>query len=853
MEKVRSLREPLLLYFKNLNADKPHMEKNYPFKKIEKKWQKKWETQSFLNREIKTLKHKYYLLEMFPYPSGRIHMGHVRNYSIGDVMSRYKVMNGWDLLHPMGWDAFGLPAENAALKQNIHPARWTDDNIGYMRQQLKKMGFAYDWQREISTADSEYYKWNQWIFLQLYKKGLAYQRMAAVNWCPECTTVLANEQVEGGNCWRCGSLVESKEIKQWFFKITSYAEDLLNDLSQLNGWPDKVKIMQQNWVGRSEGVEIYFRILEGRETIPVFTTRQDTIFGATYLVLSAEHPMALELLKEQKEKGLAFIEKVKRERKNVAAVIDLEKEGVFTGRYAVNPVNEEKIPIWIANYVLMEYGTGAVMAVPTHDQRDFEFARKYKLPMRVVIQNKEHNLNVDTMKEAYEDEGELINSGQFNGLFGTEAKEKIALWMEDKKIGKRQVHYRLKDWGISRQRYWGTPIPIIYCEKCGTVPVPEKDLPVNLPRQVEFVYKNGISPLATDKEFYFTACPKCGTQARREIDTMDTFVDSSWYFLRFTDPGNRNSLFSSEKANYWMPVDQYIGGVEHAVMHLLYARFIHKFLSDLGLVKVKEPFSNLLTQGMVIKDGYKMSKSKGNVVDPDDIIERYGADTARLFILFSAPPEQDLEWSDQGINGAFRFLNRVWRLVNFKYEIEIPEELNVNFPNLVNELEKKLHKTIKKVTGDIERFHFNTAISAIMELINLIYTFTFKDSKNNLVLVENPVVLESLKVAVLLLSPFVPHISEEIWEKLGGKDSIFKETWPAFNPDFIQDEKITLVIQINGKVRDKLEVQTGLTEEEIKDIIFSQDKIKKWVANQEIVKTIIIPKKLVNLVVKMQS
>ncbi len=829
------------------------MENTYPFKRIENKWQKRWHGQSlFQNKKGERGKEKYYLLEMFPYPSGRIHMGHVRNYSIGDVVARYKIMKQFNLLHPMGWDAFGLPAENAALKEKIHPAKWTENNISYMREQLKRMGFAYDWSREISTADPDYYRWNQWIFLKLYEKGLAYQKMASVNWCPRCTTVLANEQVEGGNCWRCGAKVELKEIKQWFFKISAYAEDLLNGLEELSGWPDKVKLMQKNWIGRSLGVEIYFKIFKESEVIPVFTTRQDTIFGATYLVLSAEHPLSLKLIagRNIEKKAREFINRLKRERRVRTEKNELGKEGIFTGSYAINPVNQEKIPIWIADYVLMEYGTGAVMAVPTHDQRDFEFAKKYKLPMRLVIQNQNSSLKAETMPEAYEDEGKLVNSRSFSGLLSAEAKDKVALWMEEEKIGKIKINYRLKDWGISRQRYWGTPIPIIYCEDCGAVPVPERDLPVTLPKKIDFKYKNGVSPLADDSKFYFIPCPKCGKKAHREIDTMDTFVDSSWYFLRFTDAKDKSSLFSPDEANYWMPVNQYIGGVEHAIMHLLYARFIHKFLSDSGLVKIREPFSKLLTQGMVIKDGAKMSKSKGNVVDPNDIIERFGADTARLFILFAAPPEQDLDWSDQGVKGSFRFLNRVWRLINFTQSKNVPEEKLKDLSNLEKSLEKKLHQTIKKVGEDIERFHFNTAISAVMELVNSIFSLSFKNAEKEEVLPERPIVSECLKKIVLLLSPFAPHIAEEMWQILGGEEGVFKESWPGFEASFIREEEVALIVQINGKVRDKVAIKAEPSEEEIKEKALRQERVKKWLADKKIIKTIIVPGKLVNFVVK---
>ncbi|MFA5340131.1 MAG: leucine--tRNA ligase, partial [Candidatus Omnitrophota bacterium] len=635
----------------------------YDFKAIEEKWQKEWEKSGTFKVKTDPARKKYYLLEMFPYPSGRIHMGHVRNYTIGDVAARVKIMQGYNVLHPMGYDAFGQPAENAAIKNKSHPETWTLSCIDNMRKQLKKMGLSYDWDREVSTCLPDYYRWNQWIFLKMFEKGLAYKKAAVVNWCPDCETTLANEEVIDGKCWRCKKEVKQKDLEQWFIKITAYKERLLDDLEGLKSWPERVITMQKNWIGKSEGVEIFFKEKESGGVIPVFTTRQDTIFGCTYVVLAPEHPLVKKLIagKPQEKQVLQFIEKVSKESKVVRVAADVKKEGIFTGAYAINPVNNEPVQIWVADYVLMEYGTGAIMAVPAHDQRDFLFAKEHKLPMRVVIQPKGETLSVDKMAEAYENDGAQVNSAQFDGIPNNEAKKKIAEWMEKTDIGKRTVNWRLRDWLISRQRYWGTPIPVVYCEKCGVVPVPEKDLPVVLPEKVEFTGKGG-SPLASVKEFTGAKCPKCGGKARRETDTMATFIDSSWYFLRFCSPKYDKGPFDKEDVKYWMPVDQYIGGIEHAVLHLLYSRFFTKFLQDLGLLGFGEPFQKLLTQGMVLKDGEVMSKSRGNIVDPDEIIGKYGADTMRLFILFAAPPDTELEWEERGTEGAFRFLNRVWRI-----------------------------------------------------------------------------------------------------------------------------------------------------------------------------------------------
>ncbi|MDP3732143.1 MAG: leucine--tRNA ligase [Candidatus Omnitrophota bacterium] len=804
----------------------------YNFSEIEEKWQKYWLEHRVFNVKPDSSRKKYYVLEMFPYPSGKIHMGHVRNYTIGDAHSRYKWMQGYNVLHPMGFDAFGQPAENAAIKNKTKPDIWTHKCIAWMKTELAKMGFSYDWYREVSTCESNYYKWNQWIFLKMFERGLAYKKAANVNWCPSCETTLANEEVVDEGCWRCYTKVEQKDLEQWFLKITEYRERLLKDLEQLEHWPQRVIAMQSNWIGKSSGVEIYFRLKDSDKVIPVFTTRADTIFGATYIVLAPEHPLVKEIIKgraEEKE-ALKFIQKVSKESKAIRSSEDVKKEGVFTGCYCVNPVNDETIPIWIADYVLMEYGTGAIMAVPTHDQRDFLFAKEHKLPMRIVIQPAGEGLHlVEQMTEAYEGEGIQVNSGQFNGLPNQEAKIKIAEWMEKISIGKIKTHWRLRDWLISRQRYWGTPIPIIYCKKCGTLPVPYEDLPVELPKDAPFTGKGG-SPLGKVSEFVNVPCPKCKSPARRETDTMATFFDSSWYFLRFCSPEFDKEPFNKEETRYWMPVDQYIGGIEHAILHLLYSRFFTKFFKDLKMIGFDEPFQKLLTQGMVLKDGEVMSKSRGNIVDPDSIIKKHGTDTLRLYILFAAPPEVEMEWSERGIDGAFRFLNRVWRLLE---HLKKESQAQALYP----ELHKKMHLTIKEVTQDLESFKFNTAISAIMELVNEIYQNLDMD------------IFEAVKVVILLISPFAPHLAEEMWQRLGNKESILKAGWPKYEEKFLVEEVITIVVQVNGKLRSKVEVPADINEEKLKELVLADEKLKPWIKDSPIKNFIIVPKKLVNIVI----
>ena len=816
----------------------------YVPEELEPAWQKRWEADNLFHVTEDTSKKKFYLLEMFPYPSGKIHMGHVRNYSIGDVVARFLRMRGLNVLHPMGWDAFGMPAENAAIQHGVHPAEWTSQNIEAMRAQLKRMGFSYDWQRELSTCEPEYYRWEQLIFLKMYEKGLVYKKKSSVNWCETCQTVLANEQVEGGKCWRCHQEVTTKELDQWFFKITRYAEELLEYCNKLPGWPERVLTMQKNWIGKSHGVEVAFPI-KGREgAIRVFTTRQDTLFGATFMSLAPEHPLALELAKEspQFEQVREFVERTKREDKIVRSSEDLEKEGVFTGAYCINPLTGWEMPIYVANFVLMEYGTGAVMAVPTHDQRDFEFAKKYALPMVVVIQPEDATLDPDTMDAAYTEDGFLVNSGPFNGLPNRQAMEKIADYLEEKGIGRRTIQYRLRDWGISRQRYWGAPIPIIYCESCGIVPVPEEDLPVVLPLDLK-VGKDGQSPLPKEPSFYETVCPKCGRPARRETDTMDTFVESSWYYERYASPRYNKGMFDPEAVKYWLPVDQYIGGIEHAILHLLYSRFYTKVLRDFGLVDFDEPFTNLLTQGMVIKDGAKMSKSKGNVVDPNYLIEKYGADTARLFSLFAAPPERDLDWSDQGVEGSYRFINRVWRLVMENLETLKGPSREVGLDGMSQDLHRKTHQTIRKVTGDIDRYHFNTAISAIMELTNAIYGVLPLNGDTT------GAFQEAVNAILILLSPFVPHVTEELWHQVGKESYLLNEPWPKFDPEAAKEEEITIVVQVNGKLRDRLSLPADIREEEVKEMAMEQGKVKKYLDGKSVRKVIYVPKKLLNIVV----
>ncbi|CEP67029.1 Leucine-tRNA ligase [Moorella glycerini] len=829
------------------------MEARYNFKEIEPKWQRRWEASDLYRVTEDSDKPKFYCLEMFPYPSGNLHMGHVRNYSIGDVVARFKRMQGYNVLHPMGWDAFGLPAENAAIHRGIPPAEWTWSNIANMRRQLHAMGISYDWDREVATCHPNYYRWTQWLFLQMYKHGLAYRKKAAVNWCPSCATVLANEQVVDGACERCHTPVMRKDLEQWFFRITDYAERLLSDLQKLPGWPEKVKIMQENWIGKSTGAEVIFRVEGSDEEIPVFTTRPDTLYGVTYMVLAPEHPLVMKLAagKPQEKEVAQFVQAARYLSDLDRTATEKEKEGVFTGAYAINPVNDERVPIWIANYVLMEYGTGAVMGVPAHDQRDFEFARKYNLPVKVVIQPQGQELDGATMTAAYVEDGIMVNSGPFNGLPNREGIGKVTAYLESIGKGKARVNYRLRDWLISRQRYWGAPIPMIYCNHCGLVPVPEEDLPVILPEGVEFK-PTGESPLKNCPEFVNTTCPQCGGPAQRETDTMDTFVCSSWYFLRYTSPHSQERAFERDKVDYWMNVDQYIGGVEHAILHLMYARFFTKALYDFGLVGVEEPFQNLLTQGMVLKDGSKMSKSKGNIVSPEEIIDRYGADTARLFILFAAPPERDLEWSDQGVEGCYRFLNRVWRLVVAYAGAVRQAGGSPAFEKPADrELWRLLHATIKKVTEDIEqRFNFNTAISAIMELVNGCYRYQDAVPANEQNL---PLMGEVLRKLVTLLAPFAPHIAEELWQGLGGRESVHLEPWPAYDPEALVEQEVTLVVQINGKVRDRVQVPAGLPEEEVEKLILKREKVASLLAGQQVVKVIVVPDKLVNVVARRAS
>ncbi|NLM45993.1 MAG: leucine--tRNA ligase [Firmicutes bacterium] len=814
---------------------------------IEPKWQRIWEEKDYYKTDESGRK-KYYVLEMFPYPSGRLHMGHMRVYSIGDVLARFLRMRGYSVLHPMGWDAFGLPAENAAIEHQVHPATWTYKNIETMKKQQKMLGISYDWEREVTTCNPEYYKWTQWLFLLLYHRGLAYKKKAAVNWCPRCATVLANEQVEDGACWRCGEEVTVKDLEQWFFRITDYAERLLDDLKLLDGWPERVRIMQENWIGKSTGAEIIFTVQGSGEEIPVFTTRPDTLFGVTYMVLAAEHPLVEKLTAgtPREAEVRAFVEKTRKQTEIARSSMETEKEGIFTGAYCINPANGEAVPILVGNYVLMGYGTGAVMGVPAHDERDFAFAKKYNLPVRVVIQPPGMPEGTVELTEAYTGDGVLINSGRFNGMPNTEAKEAIVAYLAERKQGSPKVTYRLRDWLISRQRYWGTPIPIVYCDRCGVVPVPVEQLPVILPDDVVFKV-GGQSPLAEHADFVHTSCPQCGGEARRETDTMDTFIDSSWYYFRYTDPHNTSAPFDREKADTWVPVDQYIGGIEHAILHLLYSRFITKVLHDAGLTAAVEPFTRLLAQGMVNKDGAKMSKSKGNVVSPDEIIAKYGADTGRLFILFAAPPEKDLDWSDRGVEGCFRFLKRVWRLVD-RYADTVQSKCAGNEPDEADlALRRAFHAALKKVTEDIEeRFNFNTAISAIMEAVNAAYSYQNTKGDN----INASVMGEVLELLVLMLAPFAPHLGEEMWERLGKTGSVHMQSWPRYDPDALQVNEVEIVVQVNGKLRGRLMVPAGLDAEAMQKMALEDERILQHTTGKQIVKVIAVPGKLVNLVVR---
>ncbi len=816
------------------------MDKHYNFQEIEKKWQQKWADEKIYQVQEQTDKPKYYVLEMFPYPSGNLHMGHVRNYSIGDVVARFKHMQGYNVLHPMGWDSFGLPAENAAIKHGVFPRDWTLSNIDNMRSQLQSLGLSYDWDREVATCLPEYYKWTQWLFLQLYKHGLAYKKHAAVNWCPSCATVLANEQVVDGHCERCDAVVEKKDLDQWFFKITDYAQRLLDDLTKLPGWPEKVKTMQHNWIGRSEGVEAIFKT-EAGEDLPVFTTRVDTIFGVTYMVLAPEHPMVTKLTKgtEYEQSVSEFIRKVQKLSNIDRTSGNLEKEGMFIGAYAINPVNGQKVPIWITNYVLMDYGTGAVMGVPSHDERDFDFAHKYNLPIIRVIAQDEQSAD-EPLTEAYTEIGVLVNSGQFNGLTNKpDAINAIAKWLEEKGLGKKVINYRLRDWLISRQRYWGAPIPMVYCEKCGMQPVPEEDLPIMLPTDVEFL-PFGESPLKTSPSFGAATCPCCGGPATREMDTMDTFMCSSWYYMRYCDAHNDQAPWDKAKTDYWLSVDQYIGGVEHAILHLMYSRFFTKAMYDFGLISVEEPFTNLLTQGMVLKDGTKMSKSLGNVVSPEEIIDKYGADTARLFILFAAPPERDLEWNDSAVEGCYRFLNRIWKLV-----LNIYDRTDYTDSELTPEdcdLRRVVHMTLKKVTADIsERFNFNTAISAMMELVNAMSAY-----KGN----NGAMLKDAAEKLLIMLSPFAPHIADELWQLTNHSNTVYNTPWPAYNEAFLQQNEVEIAVQINGKLKARLTIPTGLDKADAEAHVRALPDFAKWLGDKQAVKVIIVPDKLVNIVVK---
>ena len=827
-----------------------YMRDKYNFEEIEKKWQQVWSDEHAFKTVDDETKEKYYVLEMFPYPSGKLHMGHVRNYSIGDAIARFKKMKGYNVLHPMGWDSFGLPAENAAIKNGIHPAIWTDSNIAEMHKQLAGLGFSYDWDREVATCKDDYYRWMQWLFIQFQKKGLAYKKENPVNWCPSCRTVLANEQVVEGCCERCHTPVTKKHLSQWYLKITDYANRLLEELDTLDGWPNKVKLMQKNWIGKSTGAQIRFAIDGTDRELEVFTTRCDTVYGVTFMVMAPEHPYVTELTKgtEYEQATNDYIDECTHKSEIERVSLTKEKTGVFIGHYCVNPFNDKKIPIYISDYVMMDYGTGAVMAVPAHDQRDFEFARKFGLDIVPVVDVEDPAVDLNNLESAAPAEGRLINSGEFNGMDNLKAIPRIIDLIEDKRIGQKTVNYKLRDWLISRQRYWGCPIPMVYCEDCGWVPENEKKLPVKLPTDIEFTGK-GESPIATSKTFIETICPCCGKPAKREIDTMDTFVDSSWYFLRYCDPKNTEKPFDKQKADYWMNVDQYIGGVEHAILHLLYARFFQKVLADLGLVTATEPFRNLLTQGMVIKDGAKMSKSLGNVVSPEEIQKKYGADTARLFILFAAPPEKELDWSDAGVEGSYRFLNRVYRLV-YEYVTDIRDADSATGELVVSTSEDRalnyqLNKTIKKVSEDVGgRFSFNTAISSIMELVNELYKYKQLDTVNM------PLLDRAVKSMILVLSPFTPHICEELWSELGEESRVFEAAWPEFDESALVLDEVEIIVQINGKLKDKLTMSKDASNEELEKAARSSDKVKEVVGELSIVKAIIIPGKLVNFVVK---
>lgn len=825
-------------------------EQYYP-QEIEQKWQENWEENGVNKTPQESDKPKYYALSMFPYPSGRLHMGHVRNYTITDVIARYHKMKGFNVLHPMGWDSFGLPAENAAMKSNEHPEKWTLQNIDYMREQLKRLGLYYDWDREFATCKPDYYKWTQWLFLELYNAGLAYKKEAAVNWCEKCATVLANEQVIDGKCWRCDEVVTKKNLSQWFLKITEYAEELLQDIEKLEGWPDSVKIMQKNWIGKSTGAILKFKCVENPDIeIPVYTTRPDTAYGITYLVVAPEYKGIEDITAaECKEAVEAYQDQAKKQTEIERLSTEKEKTGVPLGTHVINPFTGDKIPLWTADYALAEYGTGAVMAVPAHDTRDFEFAKKFELPIKKVIENPE---SPDAeLTEAYTEPGVMVNSDKFDGMNSVEAKAKITEFAQEGAFGNAQTQYRLRDWLISRQRYWGCPIPIVYCEKCGAQPIPEEQLPVKLPEDVDFTVQ-GKSPILTSETFLETTCPGCGGTAKRETDTMDTFMCSSWYYLRYADPKNTELPFSKEKANYWLPVDQYVGGIEHAILHLLYSRFFTKALKDRGLCDFDEPFKNLLTQGMVLKDGSKMSKSKGNTVDPDEIFQNYGADTARLFILSDSPPERDFDWSDSGVEGCYKFLNRIWRLI---YNVQDNLSLDAKVPALselskeTEDLLRETHMVVKKITENISgQFQFNTVISRLREFVNVLYDYTNKKSEYNDA--DKAVISNAIVTLLKLLAPIVPHLAEEVYALIGAKESIHTVAWPEYEEALAKSNSITVVAQVNGKVRDKLEVSADTPKEELEAMALASEKVKSFTDGKTVIKVIVVPGRLVNIVVK---
>ncbi|MBI5814131.1 MAG: leucine--tRNA ligase [Nitrospinae bacterium] len=827
----------------------------YDFRAIEKKWQDIWESEKTFKAERDPARPKYYLLEMFPYPSGKLHVGHLRNYTIGDALARKKRMEGYNVLHPIGWDAFGLPAENAAILHKSHPHKWTISNIAEMRRQFTIMGISYDWDREVATCHPGYYRWTQWIFARMFDEGLAYRKKSLVNWCHSCHTVLANEQVINGQCWRCDSQVTQQEREGWFLKITHYAEELLAGLESLKeGWPERVLTMQNNWIGKSIGAEVDFPI-EGGGTIRVFTTRPDTLFGASFIALAPEHPISRALAKgsELENDVESFIAEIINQDRIERSAEGAEKKGVFTGRYAINPMNGEMLPIWIANFVLIEYGHGAIMSVPAHDQRDLDFAIKYDLPVKIVIHPKgqtgfdSSELDAEAMSEAFAGDGIMVNSGQFDGLANRpDGIIKVIEYLEESKSGSGAVNYRLRDWGVSRQRYWGAPIPIVYCDKCGVVRVPDEHLPVILPTDIEFP-ESGISPLATSDEFINTTCPKCGGDARRETDTMDTFACSSWYFNRYASARCDSAMVDKKDVDYWMPVDQYVGGIEHAVLHLLYARFFTRFLKDIGAVSGPEPFARLLTQGMVIKNGAKMSKSKGNVVPLDEMADKYGADATRLFILFAAPPERDLEWEDAGIDGASRFINRVFRLVTSNADSmraggALPAGLN-GLSKEQGDMRRVTHKTIARVSADFERFQFNTAIAAIMEFVNALTAFKPVDDMGR------NVFREAVETLLKLLQPIIPHTACELWEMTGSKTPLVSTPWPKADAECMVSDELLVVVQVNGKLRGKVTVPAGASGAELEKAALADEKVAAALEGKQVKKVIVVPGKLVNIVV----